>query len=77
MNELMYGGLGIGDAARMDDEENIPVLFLLDVVDRRLETGPMVEEQTGRIQVLVARHDLVSLLCGERPKGLTLLCRGG
>src|SRR5918998_4561169 len=77
VDELVQRGAGVGDAARVGDDEDLPVLELLDVVYRSLDAGPVVEEVTGGSEVLVGGDHLVAPLGRVRGYGGALLLRSG
>jgi hypothetical protein len=64
VDELVQGRVGVGYAAGVRDDEDLPFLELLDVVYRGLETGAMVEEVAPGFEILVSGDQLVASFGG-------------
>src|SRR5919107_5308702 len=64
VHKLVYGRSRVGDTPWLGDHEDLPVLELLYVVYGLLETGTVVEQEAGGIEVLVVGDEVVAVLGG-------------
>src|SRR5215208_1752172 len=76
VHELVHGRISVGDTPSFRDHEHLPVLQLLYVVYSLLETGAVVEQVTGGIEVLVVSDEVVTIFGGVGNNGghLLVLC---
>src|SRR5215210_373383 len=77
VHQLVHRRGVVRDTVWACHDQHLPVLDFLDVLDRLLEAGLVVEEGARGFEVLVAGHDLVAVLGGVRLAGRPLLFAGG
>src|SRR3712207_3194162 len=76
VDELVQGGVVIGDAPGVGDDEHLPVLQFFDVVYCLFEAGTVVEEDARCSEVLVGGDELVACRGGVGSDGGLLLVPG-
>jgi hypothetical protein len=64
VHKLVYGRSRVGDTPWLGDHEDLPFLELLYVVYGLLETGTVVEQEAGSLEVLVVGDEVVTVLGG-------------
>jgi hypothetical protein len=77
VHELVQRRGVVRDAAGARHDQDLPLLLFLDVRYGIFQGGLVVEEGAGGVDVLVAGHDLVAVLQGERLAGRLLFVAGG